>query len=421
MAVALVNSSQSGTGATSSTTSVTTPVPSGAAAGQIAVLIIDLWNPAAATVTWPSGFTEKINLDSGSQKIRVGWKRLTGADSGNYVATFSTAQWPLAHCLLISGAVATGDPFEATNTATATSTSIPSTTVTTTTQPFLVHSSSTEQAVTALPPTSYTELRDGTELHTNYRIPGTTGSHTASGGTVSASSLMCVALLAVQAAAGGTTPVTATRATTWRVRSVVANARATTWDALSARTSTRATTWDVLTPATATRATTWRVVARTTGTRATTWRVRAVATASRSTTWDVASTLTSVSAARATTWAVDARVASSRATTWKVAQWVTASRTTSWHTLGRLTATRLTTWVTRATISSARATTWRISAQVTATRSTTWAVLVIIGDFTPALTTTASVRAYSATATARDGATATVRDSTTTATVRSPA
>lgn len=41
--------------------------------------------------------------------------------------------------------------------------------------------------------------------------------------------------------------------------------------------------------------------------------------------------------------------------------------------------------------------------------------------FTPALTTTASVRVYSATATARDTATATVRDSTTTATVRSPA
>lgn len=206
MAVALVSSSTSGATDTNSAT-VTTPVPAGTAAGHIALLGIELWG-GGAVITWPAGFTEIATATSGSQTLKVAWKRLTAADTGNYVATLSAVQWQLGHCLLISGGLASGDPIEASNTAVATSTAVPSTSVTTATQPFLAHMVATEQAVTSLPPTSYTEAQDATTLHTNYLIPAATGSHTAAGGTVSASSVIVAALVAVMPAITGISLVT---------------------------------------------------------------------------------------------------------------------------------------------------------------------------------------------------------------------
>lgn len=206
MAVGYRSSSVSGTSATLGS-SCTTPVPAGAASGDIALLCITQWESTNPVVTWPTGFTEKINFASGSSKLKVAWKRLTGADTGNYVASWTGSQWNMGHCVLITGGVATGDPIEATNTASGTGTSVPSTSVTTTTEPFLAHFNENldNSAVTSTPPTSYTEVQDGDYLHTNYRIPATTGSHTASGGTISASSLQLVALLAISPADSGTT------------------------------------------------------------------------------------------------------------------------------------------------------------------------------------------------------------------------
>lgn len=159
-------------------------------------------------VTWPAGFTEVVNFASGSQKIKVAWKRLTGADTGNYTATWSGQQWAMAHCVLVTGGISSGDPIEATNTAAATSTTVASTSVTTVTEPFLGHFVANVNAATSTPPTSYTELLDESYLHSNYRIPATTGSHTASGGTLSVSTLTVVALVAVKPEATGATDLT---------------------------------------------------------------------------------------------------------------------------------------------------------------------------------------------------------------------
>lgn len=204
MAVALRSSSVSGASDTNGTSCVV-PVPSGAAAGDVALLAMEHWETFDATgVTFPAGFTVVVNglLSGAREKLFVGWKRLTGADTGNYTITWTSAQWNMGHCILITGAVTVGDPIEASNTATGTGTTIPGTSVTTVTQPFLAHFVANENTASGTPPTNFTEAQDGDYLKTNYRIPGTTGTHTVSGGSTSASTAKSVALIAVQADGG---------------------------------------------------------------------------------------------------------------------------------------------------------------------------------------------------------------------------
>lgn len=133
--------------------------------------------------------------------------------------------------------------------------------------------------------------------------------------------------------AASTTPVSASRSTTWDVLAAVSQTRATTWDVRTVASSTRATTWDALARVTPTRATSWDVLARVTPTRATTWDVLSAATATRATTWNVASALTPVSASRATTWNVIGRITATRATTWDALARVTPTRATTWDVL----------------------------------------------------------------------------------------
>lgn len=200
MAVGFRSSSASGTAANFAT-SVAIPVPTGAATDDVALLAVYLWEATDPTVTWPTGFTEKTATVSGNVKLKVAWKRLTAGDTGNYTPSWTGEQWTMGHCVLITGAITTGDPVEATNTATTTSATVASTTLTTATEPFLGHFVANDDPTgTGTPPTFYTEVQDGDYLKSNYRIPATTGSHTASGGTLSSSALHLVHLLAVKPA-----------------------------------------------------------------------------------------------------------------------------------------------------------------------------------------------------------------------------
>jgi hypothetical protein len=176
-----------------------------------------------------------------------------------------------------------------------------------------------------------------------------------------------------------TTPVSETRATTWRALTQVAATRATTWRAQAALTATRATTWDVLTAVAGSRATTWRVRSAVTATRATTWRVTTVVTSLRAASWDV---LTAAVASRATTWRTRVQAAATRATTWRVRSSVTASRATTWNVVQSavVVATRATTWAVLAATSAAQATTWNTAASAASSASTTWRTLAVAGD-----------------------------------------
>lgn len=216
MPIGYRSSDTSGT-ADSQSTSKTCPVPSGAAAGDIALLCLEQWQSSGTdpTVAWPSGFTEIVNTlytNSGNMRLKVAWKRLTGADSGSYTMTWGTTQWNMAHCILITGGLASGNPVDATHTANANSSTIPTTTVTTTVAgDMLVTFSTVENSATQTTvPTSFTEVQDHIYLHTSYRIAGTAGSYSAASGVLSASTPTTAALVAIKPDAGGGTDYTQT-------------------------------------------------------------------------------------------------------------------------------------------------------------------------------------------------------------------
>lgn len=227
MAVALRSSSITGT-SDGQGSSIAVPVPAGAAANDVALVAIEMWWDSGAdpTVTPAPGFTMVINevrAATGNQRLKVFWKRLSGADSGSWTFTWDLTQWRMAHALLVTGAALSGDPIAATNTATAVSASQPDTSLSTVTEPFLAHFVANANATTQdVVPSGYTEERDGDYLKSNYRVPGTTGTHIASGGTVSASTALVVGLLAV--APEVETGVSGTLAATAPVPSVAATA-----------------------------------------------------------------------------------------------------------------------------------------------------------------------------------------------------
>jgi hypothetical protein len=184
-------------------------VPTGLAAGDILVYILERWESTNPAITWPTGFVQiGTGLVSGSTKLTWAWKRADGTESGTLTASWTGSQWRIGHIVRISGAVATGDPFETLNTATGTGTATPTTTVTLAELSLLIHAVASENGTTQTTvPTNFTNAAAGNVLRTNYWYPGSTGSKSASGGVLAASTLQLVALMAIKpaAAAGGIT------------------------------------------------------------------------------------------------------------------------------------------------------------------------------------------------------------------------
>lgn len=109
---------RSSTSAGGSTTTVTVAVPAGAATDDIAILVVGVDEFQAQTITWPSGFTQLGNtliLAPDGAILAFAWKRLTGADSGNYTITLSSSTGDhLAECALFSGRHTTNPPVAST-------------------------------------------------------------------------------------------------------------------------------------------------------------------------------------------------------------------------------------------------------------------------------------------------------------------
>lgn len=215
-----------------------------------------------------------------------------------------------------------------------------------------------------------------------YTLDTAAGTYTAG---LTAPSTMRWGLVGVEflGAASGTTPVTATRSTTWDVLAAATTSRATTWDTLARTTPTRATSWDVRVAVTAQRSTTWNVdgtLAQVTATRATSWTTRQTVAGTRSTTWDVRREVT---ASRATTWDARTTISATRATSWDTASTISRALATSWDVRTEVTAQRSTAWnvdSTRVTATATRATTWRVLARPAATRATTWDVRTLASN-----------------------------------------
>lgn len=212
MAVGFRNSSSTGVG-DNEVSSINVPVPTGGVANDIAVVALEQWDPGNPVIT-AGAFTQFLNLvdpAAGGQKLNLFWKRLSGTDSGNYPFSWTSSQWTIGHCVLISGAKTTGDPIGA-NVGTATAASglsIPTASLPSSLsfQPFLLHFVANENSATEpTPPTSFTKTQESNYLKSNYRIPGTTGSFSAPGGSLSVSTLQLAALLAIEPDAGGAPP-----------------------------------------------------------------------------------------------------------------------------------------------------------------------------------------------------------------------
>lgn len=215
MVAALVQSSTSGT-TDSQASSVTVPVPAGAAAGHVAVLAVEIWLDTATdpVITWPSGFTQIAYAESttdGFQRLYVARKVLTGADTGNYVPTWSGSYWTQGQCSLWSGIDNTTPLDVAVSTAvTAANTTMPAVSVTTVTAGCgMVHLVANENSATGTAPTGYTERQEANYLRTNTKVAGAAGAETPSGGSISVSTVKLGALVALRPAGGGggnTTP-----------------------------------------------------------------------------------------------------------------------------------------------------------------------------------------------------------------------
>lgn len=103
----------------SSTSSLTVPVPASAAIDDIAIIVATVDTAAAVfeTADWPAGFAELAQADvtRDGQTCAVGWKRLTAADSGIYTFGSPGASIGIIHCLLFSGRHATDPPVVSSN------------------------------------------------------------------------------------------------------------------------------------------------------------------------------------------------------------------------------------------------------------------------------------------------------------------
>lgn len=98
-----------------SRTTAPIPVPTGAAAGDIAV--VGIYQGTDVATTPPAGFAAAhVSPHFAASRFAVYWKRLTQADTGTYDFTLSAESWIEAVCALFAGRTTTGNPFTATST-----------------------------------------------------------------------------------------------------------------------------------------------------------------------------------------------------------------------------------------------------------------------------------------------------------------
>lgn len=209
MAVAFRSSSNTGNDADTGTRAPA--VPTGAAAGDIVVVVLSRWTTTTA-ITAPAGFTDWGTTygagtgGAGNANIHIFWKRLSGADAGTYSFSWtgggSFDSFAHAHAFCFSGCVTTGNPIEAVNNWAGTAGTFGSTSVTTVTQPGLIWSTYNDSSGTHTPATGFTEVIDFDSGSGAWLVPGTTGTQTASGGSVSSSSAAAAVLIALAADTG---------------------------------------------------------------------------------------------------------------------------------------------------------------------------------------------------------------------------
>ncbi|HMI08858.1 MAG TPA: hypothetical protein VK497_00470 [Candidatus Saccharimonadales bacterium] len=198
MAIGFRSSSNTGNDVNASSRSPT--VPSGASAGDVVVAVLTRWESTNPAITAPSGFTSAgSQVIIGDAKVNVFWKRLTGADVGNYTFSWSGSMWSHAHCFCLTGVKSTGNPIGSNFASwTGTAGTFGSVQLTTSFAPGLVWSGYNDSGGTHTPPTSFTEVIDFDCGGGAYYLPGTAGTHTAANGSVTSSSNAVAVMVALE-------------------------------------------------------------------------------------------------------------------------------------------------------------------------------------------------------------------------------
>jgi hypothetical protein len=148
-------------------TSKTVPVPSGVVADDIVVIF--MYREVLSAAPTCTGFLKPSDGTSGFDEIAnsthslyVAWKRLTGSDAGNYTVSFSgAANWTELAAIRVPGCIASGNPFDAINSAVnASAAASPNVAVTTTAENELLLFAATNQNGGAWTPSGITERTD---------------------------------------------------------------------------------------------------------------------------------------------------------------------------------------------------------------------------------------------------------------------
>ncbi len=200
------------TGDSASATSRAPAVPTGAAAGDMAYVFLDVWEAIDPAINVPSGFVQILKLSGGSGgKSYCFQKRLTAADVGTYSFSWSGSMWATAHCTMLRGVKASGDPVGSNYaTALAISSTFPSVSVSPSyapgAQPALLWHGYNDSAGSHAAPTGFAKTAEVDCAVDAILLPTSGSSWTASGATVSASSAIKALLIAVEPEAGGGDP-----------------------------------------------------------------------------------------------------------------------------------------------------------------------------------------------------------------------
>lgn len=232
--------------------SISIPVPSGAAIGDIALVGIGQWNTggAEAITGVPAGFALITSLQAIPVKTSMYWKRLTAADTGNYTFTKAAGSgWWNGACILLTGRLASGDPITTffASGSNGFGSALPAATVSSISYiPDLVYYAYHENGATGgTPHTNYTRAQSPEYGKLDYRIKGTTGTEAASGGTLGASMWATGILVAVApAAGGGATPVGKDLSLVWNTRTAVGKDVALAWNTRALVGDDLALAWD---------------------------------------------------------------------------------------------------------------------------------------------------------------------------------
>lgn len=194
--------SASNTGNDANQPSRSPAVPAGAAAGDVVVVFLSRWGTSNPAVTAPSGFTKwptQYLSGDNAAKIDIFWKRLTAADTGSYTFSWTGGMWSSAEAVCFTGAIESGTPISAASGWSGTAGTFGATSVTVDdTGSGLAWNAYNDTNGTHTPPTGFTELSDNDCGSHAYRIPGTSGTHSASGGSVTSSSPAAAVLVAIE-------------------------------------------------------------------------------------------------------------------------------------------------------------------------------------------------------------------------------